>query len=91
MHKFLGGIVSSFALGFMLQGELKSVPYILLYETTPKQREKLAKLIIQLLKSKPATIRDFIYDIENNTQLQQTIIQVLTAFLVAELGVKVQV
>ena len=87
----VGGMISSCALGFMSQGELKSVPHILLYETTPEQREKLAKLLMQLVKSKPTTIRDFIYDIGNDTQLQQTIIQVLTAFLVTELGVKVQV
>ena len=87
----VGGMISSCALGFMSQGKLKSVPHILLYETTSEQREKLAKLIMQLVKSKPTTIRDFIYDIGNDTQLQQTIIQVLTAFLFAELGVKVQV
>nr|XP_034180187.1 protein C19orf12 homolog [Osmia lignaria] len=87
----VGGMISSCALGFMSQGELKSVPDILLYDTTPEQREKLAKLIMQLVKSKPTTICDFIYDIGNDTQLQQTIIQVLTAFLFAELGVKVQV
>ena len=48
----VGGMISSCALGFMSQGELKSVPHILLYETTPEQREKLAKLLMQTCKIK---------------------------------------
>ncbi|XP_068983762.1 protein C19orf12 homolog isoform X2 [Bombus flavifrons] len=48
----LGGIASSIISAVVGYNEFKSVPYIILYETTPEQREKLAILIVKFLNSR---------------------------------------
>lgn len=46
---FLGGILSSIISAAVGHNEFKSVPYIILYEATSEQREKLAILIVKFL------------------------------------------
>ncbi|XP_003707149.1 protein Nazo [Megachile rotundata] len=77
-----GGILSSCVAGLMSQGEFKSVTYILLYETSPQEKEKLAQLIREQLNSKNInTMRDFILNIQNSVELQMLIVQLITGFV----------
>ncbi|XP_076757711.1 uncharacterized protein LOC143427444 [Xylocopa sonorina] len=85
----LGGIASSLIVGYAAPEDLQSVPYIIIYETTPEQRTKLATKIIELLKTKYITqLRDFILAADN-VELQAAIVQILIMFLNSEFGMSV--
>lgn len=87
----IGGLVSSCVAGYMSEGNLKSVPYIICNETTPEQREKLAQLIINLLSSKHiTTLRNFILSAHTSEDLVAAIVQILIMFLSSELGMSVK-
>ncbi|XP_071870770.1 protein C19orf12 homolog isoform X2 [Bombus fervidus] len=89
---FLGGIIAGpvgLAVGSIVSGiisaavgsnEFKSVPYIILYETTPAQREKLALLIAKFLKSRYIwTFRDLLCF--NKEELALGIIPIIAKFI----------
>nr|XP_033186810.1 protein C19orf12 homolog isoform X1 [Bombus vancouverensis nearcticus] len=76
----LGGIASSIISAAVGHNEFKSVPYIILYEATPEQREKLAILIIKYLTSRNIwTLGDLLYF--NKEELAVGIIPIITTFL----------
>lgn len=88
---FLGGIFSSLIATWVAQNEFKSVPYIVWNETTPEQRRKLAKLIIDFLNSKHIKkFKDIVFSISNDTSLQEGLIQILISFLFSELNMYVK-
>lgn len=77
---FLGGILSSIISAVVGYHEFKSVPYIILYEATPEQREKLAILIMKYLTSRNIwTLGDLLYF--NKEELAVGIIPIITKFL----------
>lgn len=77
---FLGGTASSIISAAVGCNEFKSVPHIILYETTPEQRDKLALLIFKFLDLRNIwTLRDFLYF--NNEQLALWIIPIIVKFL----------
>lgn len=77
-----GGIISGCAACLASQGEFKSVVYILLYETSPQEKETLAKLIRDQLNLKNInTISKFIHTIENSTELQMILVELITGFV----------
>ncbi|XP_043788163.1 protein C19orf12 homolog [Apis laboriosa] len=87
----VGGILSSLIATWVAQNEFKSVPYIVWNETTPEQRRKLAKLIIDFLNSKHIKkLKDFVFSIPNDTSLQEGLIQILISFLFSELNMYVK-
>ena len=85
-----GGIISSCIVGYMSRDTLKSVPDILCYDTTPQQREKLVKLVRDLLtKNRIYKLCDFIQCIRTREQFTENIIQIVIKFL-SEMGYKCQ-
>ncbi|XP_060827584.1 protein C19orf12 homolog [Bombus pascuorum] len=76
----VGGIVSSIISAAVGSNEFKSVPYIILYETTSVQREKLALLIVKFLNSRCIwTLRDLLCF--NKEELALGIIPIIVKFL----------
>lgn len=77
---FLGGITSSIISAVVGCDEFESVPHIILYKTTPVQREKLALLIVKFLNLKHIwTLRDFLCS--NKEELALGIIPIIVKFL----------
>lgn len=82
----VGGVISSCVAGLMSQGEFKSVIHVLLHETTPEEKEKLAELIRELFHPRHiSTMRDFIFNLRNNAQFQTLIVQLIITFVTADL------
>ncbi|XP_076662028.1 protein C19orf12 homolog [Halictus rubicundus] len=88
----VGGAMSSCVAGYASYGKFKSVPHILLNETTPEQRKKLSEELSKLVNARNIkTLQDFIFAINNNKTLSQTIVQILIMFLSSEMHYKVLV
>ncbi|XP_043598971.1 protein C19orf12 homolog isoform X2 [Bombus pyrosoma] len=76
----LGGVASSIISAAVGCNEFKSAPHIILYETTPVQREKLALLIVKFLNLKHIwTLRDLLCF--SKEELALGIIPIIVKFL----------
>lgn len=85
----LGGLVSSGIAAYMNSGDLTSVPYILLYETTNEEKEELGRLLRSCLNSHHIHyMYEFIDAIGNNRTIEAAVVEVVTTFLSAQLGHK---
>ena len=74
------GTVASAISAFFGYHEIKSVPYIILYETTPEQREKLALSIVKYLNLKNIwSLRDLLY--YNKEELALGITSIIVKFV----------
>lgn len=81
---FLGGIASSIISAAVGCNEFKSVPYIILYEATPEQREKLAILINKFLNARNIwTLRGLLRS--NKEELALGIIPIIIKFLTEQM------
>ncbi|KZC12072.1 hypothetical protein WN55_03153 [Dufourea novaeangliae] len=88
----IGGAVSSCLAGYATHGQYKSVPYILLYETTSEAWKKLSKAILKFLNTKNIIrVREFLFSTRTSEQLVQEIVQLIAMFLTLEMGCKVTV
>lgn len=77
---FIVGTVASAISAFFGYHEIKSVPYIILYETTPEQREKLALSIVKYLNLKNIwSLRDLLY--YNKEELALGITSIIVKFV----------
>ncbi|XP_003400428.1 protein C19orf12 isoform X1 [Bombus terrestris] len=75
----VGTVVSALS-AFFGYHEIKSVPYIILYETTPEQREKLALSIVKYLNLKNIwSLRDLLY--YNKEELALGITSIIVKFV----------
>ncbi|XP_050592446.1 protein C19orf12-like isoform X2 [Bombus affinis] len=74
------GTVASAISAFFGYHKIKSVPYIILYETTPEQREKLALSIVKYLNLKNIwSLRDLLY--YNKEELALGITSIIVKFV----------
>ncbi|XP_076277303.1 protein C19orf12 homolog [Lasioglossum baleicum] len=86
----IGGVLSSCAASYASSGEFKSVPHIILYETTPEERKELAGKLWKLVTTRNIkTLQKFIYLIQTNKGFLETVVQVLTMFLSSKMGYEV--
>ncbi|XP_053995183.1 protein C19orf12 homolog [Hylaeus anthracinus] len=84
----VGGVVSSCIVGYVSGQEYESVPYILLYKTTPAERQKLLKVILNYLRKHDVTIIKILYTLHSKEALISGIQKIIREFLM-ELDLKV--
>ncbi|XP_076303326.1 protein C19orf12 homolog [Lasioglossum baleicum] len=86
----IGGAMSGCIAGYVSYGKYKSVPSILLNETTPEQRNKLSEELFKVVNAKNInTIKEFVFAMNSNKEFTQVIIQLLIMFLSSEMKYKV--
>ncbi|XP_054001682.1 uncharacterized protein LOC128888644 [Hylaeus anthracinus] len=85
----VGGVAGSLLAGYAANGKYESVPNILMYKLTTKEREELLNEIRDYLVLHGTSIRDFIYSASTSQYLQEGIKAIVASLLVKK-GMTVQ-